>query len=601
MPVFPNLRRTAPRGPFAAAPPVPRTFVDAPTMDYAAWLTASGDAIARFGGEPSELRVAVVGSGGAGLAAAYELLRCGLDVTVFEATDRIGGRLFSVSGTQDGNFFEMGAMRFTPSERVLHHYADVFTTSGASIINFDTGPFPDPGANLTYVVFQGETYVWDPKKQGPLPPSAEVTRAGWEAFVCDGFTSKDGSIRLEPAQRITEWLADPHDNADRVREAWSAYIRAFGSSSLYEAALRIFGDAHAPGGRVWQEVDFEFFGALGTGFGGFGPLFPICFLDIMRFVINAVDADQHEITTGVESVVRGFLDQQVPLPDGRTTTLRDRVRTDHPVSRVLRTPRGVRLRFAYGDEEEFDRVIVATSHRSMELSMGLGVSEDGFPLAEPVADAVRRVHLESSSKVFAETAKFWEGGEWPRNVVGDTILRNLYTLDYPDTLGDRGVLLFSYTWADDSVKQQAFIEPKDRLALLLRDLDGISKPLREAVEASLVRGTVQVIDWQRMPYYYGAFKLNHPGQDVYVRAMFRDFLKAGGPADTRVYIAGDSVGFLGGWVENAFQTGLNAAAAVAVSLGGDLTAYELSPFSRLCADRYDYAVAAAPTRRDAAD
>ncbi|HEX2189123.1 MAG TPA: NAD(P)/FAD-dependent oxidoreductase [Longimicrobiaceae bacterium] len=602
MPVFPNLRRTVPRGPFAAAPATPLTFVDAPTMDYVAWLGASGGSIAGFDGDPSARSVAVVGSGGAGLAAAYELLRCGLDVTVFEATDRIGGRLFSSpAATRDGNVFEMGAMRFTPSERVLHHYADVFTRSGASTITFDTGAFPDPGENLTYVAFQGRTYVWDPESPGELPPSAEVTRNGWNAFVACGFASADGSIRLEAPQRITEWLAtDPQGRADDVRQAWSAYIRAFGDSSLYEAVVRIFGDAHAPGGTVWRQIDFEFFGALGTGFGGFGPLFPICFLDIMRFVINAVDSDQHEITTGVESIVRGFLNQEITLPGGRTTTLARHVVTHRPVKAVVPAGPAVTLAFEDGTAQSFDRVIVATSHRSMELTMGLGTSVGGRPLAENVADAVRRLHLENSSKVFAETGKFWNRDTWPRNVVGDTILRNLYTLDYPDAPAERGVLLFSYTWADDSVKQQTFTQPADRMELLFRDLAGISEELAAVVRSSVDPRTAQLVDWQSVPYYFGAFKLNHPGEDVYVQAMFYDFLKAGGKSDTGVYIAGDSVGFLGGWVENAFQTGLNAAAAVAVSLGGRLTAPAQSPFARLRADQHEYGVAAGADAHGAA-
>ena len=359
--------------------------------------------------------------------------------------------------------------------------------------------------------------------------------------------------------------------------------------------MRIFTDANAPAGVQWSQTDFEFYGALGTGFGGMGPLFPICFLDIIRFTINAVDSDQHEITTGVDSVVQGFLNQPVTLLGGDSKYLKNYVKTGMPVTAVESTGAQVTLTFGDGTSQTFDRVIVATSHRSMELTMGLGASSDGYPLAETTADAIRRLHLENSSKVFAETSAFWSSGEWPRNVVGDTILRNFYTLTYPDAPTDTGALLFSYTWADDSVKQQTFTDPTARLELLLRDLATISPTLAAEVEASITAGTTQVMDWQNEPYFFGAFKLNQPGQDPYVQTLFYDFQKAGTSSDTGVFLAGDSIGFLGGWVENALQTGVNAAAGVMVSLGGELTNADAGPFTQLDSSLYTYSLLSSST------
>ncbi|WP_315070614.1 NAD(P)/FAD-dependent oxidoreductase [uncultured Microbacterium sp.] len=64
-------------------------------------------------------RVAVLGAGLAGLAAAAELVRLGHDVTVFEARDRVGGRVWSESITAAGGYhvIERGA------EFVLNGYS----------------------------------------------------------------------------------------------------------------------------------------------------------------------------------------------------------------------------------------------------------------------------------------------------------------------------------------------------------------------------------------------------------------------------------------------------------------------------------------------
>jgi len=45
---------------------------------------------------PTKKKIAVIGAGAAGMTAARELYRCGFDVTIFESSDRIGGRLFTI-------------------------------------------------------------------------------------------------------------------------------------------------------------------------------------------------------------------------------------------------------------------------------------------------------------------------------------------------------------------------------------------------------------------------------------------------------------------------------------------------------------------------
>ncbi|KAL3526306.1 hypothetical protein ACH5RR_010962 [Cinchona calisaya] len=59
-------------------------------------------------------RVAVVGAGVSGLAAAYKLKLQGLNVTVFEADQRVGGKLRSVS--RDGLIWDEGANTMTESD-----------------------------------------------------------------------------------------------------------------------------------------------------------------------------------------------------------------------------------------------------------------------------------------------------------------------------------------------------------------------------------------------------------------------------------------------------------------------------------------------------
>ena len=67
-------------------------------------------------------RVAVVGAGLAGLAAAEALLRAGHDVVVFEARDRVGGRVWSRT-LDNGAVVEMGAEFILPGNTVVEETA----------------------------------------------------------------------------------------------------------------------------------------------------------------------------------------------------------------------------------------------------------------------------------------------------------------------------------------------------------------------------------------------------------------------------------------------------------------------------------------------
>ncbi|XP_058187167.1 protoporphyrinogen oxidase, mitochondrial isoform X2 [Rhododendron vialii] len=72
--------------------------------------------------QSSAKRVAVVGAGVSGLAAAYKLKLHGLNCTVFEAEGRAGGKLRSIS--QDGLIWDEGANTMTESETEVRFLLD---------------------------------------------------------------------------------------------------------------------------------------------------------------------------------------------------------------------------------------------------------------------------------------------------------------------------------------------------------------------------------------------------------------------------------------------------------------------------------------------
>jgi monoamine oxidase len=76
---------------------------------------------------PAKARVAVIGAGLAGLHAAYRLKQAGVDVTVYEATGRVGGRTFTLRGEfPDDQIAELGGELIDTSHAAMFALAEEF-------------------------------------------------------------------------------------------------------------------------------------------------------------------------------------------------------------------------------------------------------------------------------------------------------------------------------------------------------------------------------------------------------------------------------------------------------------------------------------------
>src|SRR5579863_5402000 len=76
--------------------------------------------------------VGIVGAGVAGLYAALHLLREGYRVHIFEATDRIGGRIHThYFNDEKDQYFEAGAMRIphSPHHRIVFELIEYIRSS----------------------------------------------------------------------------------------------------------------------------------------------------------------------------------------------------------------------------------------------------------------------------------------------------------------------------------------------------------------------------------------------------------------------------------------------------------------------------------------
>ena len=186
--------------------------------------------------EPPEVRtgkrVAVVGSGPAGLAAAQQLNRAGHHVTVFERSDRPGGLL--MYGIPD---FKLEKSRVWRRVRQLEAEGVEFRTNANVGVNVETGQLreeydallltggathprdlPIPGRNLTGVHFAMEFLPQQNKRnQGDtIPAEVSLTAAGKDVIIIGGGdTGSDctGTSNRHGAKSVTQFelLPKPPD------------------------------------------------------------------------------------------------------------------------------------------------------------------------------------------------------------------------------------------------------------------------------------------------------------------------------------------------------------------------------------------------------
>lgn len=547
MPFFVTHRSSQP------AAVVPLTYVDI-LYDHAGYLRANNGLVGS--GSLGGKSVGIVGAGPAGLTAGLLLGQMGASVTIFEQDpSRPGGRVYSLQPIPgDPAIFELGAMRVPPSEQLFQYFAEMFGVEPG-------GQFPDPGKVLTQIVFENQTYTWPAGDTSPPFPIFNNVTTGWTNFA-------NG---LAP---ITQNLADPSTFA-AAQQTWQSLIynpttpgpeQAYSTISFFQGLVQAFVENYAQYGlsQPWTPQDFSLFGALGLGSGGFGPLYQVNFAEIVRLVVNGLETDQQFYPNGLGALINGFLSAQ--LSDG--AQLGSAIAFGTPVLAVQSA--GGQVEVTYGGPSPgsmlFDAVVVATTTRSMQVDMGLTDPPSGtLVLSADQNTAIREMHLMNSSKLFVLTqSKFWESSNLPANVQTDGLVRGLYCLDYAGS--NYGVVLISYTWGDDSTKCIAVKDPQERLDLLLNSLQAAVPDFVNALRPQILPQYTTLVDWQDVPNYYGAFKLNYPGQDPMNQALYYQFMQS----QNGIYLAGDSVGWCGGWIEGALQTGVNAAAAIVQQFGGSL-------------------------------
>ncbi|MGA7872411.1 MAG: NAD(P)/FAD-dependent oxidoreductase [Candidatus Binatus sp.] len=248
-------------------------------------------------------RVVVVGAGIAGLSAALRLRQTGAEVTVFESSDRVGGR--TSSETHDGYLYERGTQFFTTTYR---NALGLIKEMGLQAELRQTSPW--------ITLFNGGRPRRMPS--GMLFAVYAVTSGLLTVRDLVRFTWHTTSLRWPPVDDYSAWAK--FDDEDAAR--WSAPRLGRGAEYLLEPVLA---------GGAMQRIE---------------ETSRACALAILAVTANGRSKDM-TLAHGNDSLPRAMAE-------------RVNVKLEAPVQAVEATPDGVTVRLS-GETVSADAVVLATT------------------------------------------------------------------------------------------------------------------------------------------------------------------------------------------------------------------------------------------------
>jgi monoamine oxidase len=151
---------------------------------------------------PAKKRIGVIGAGFSGLCAAYELESLGYDVHVYEARDRVGGRVDSIRGFAGKDVVEGGAELIGSNHPLWNSYRKHFNLRFSDVKDYRNSPYRFNGKTLTFDVTQDLAAEMN-KVFGRLSDLAEIIVDAFEPWVNPDARNLD-------SESFESWLMNQH-------------------------------------------------------------------------------------------------------------------------------------------------------------------------------------------------------------------------------------------------------------------------------------------------------------------------------------------------------------------------------------------------------
>lgn len=199
-------------------------------------------------------RIAILGAGLSGLAAAVQLTQAGHEVTVYEARDRVGGRVWSETMTASGHshIIERGAEFVLNGYATLRRYCEQY---GLDLV--DTGmsyyirvPADRPDVTLNDMAQLGKVAAEAATTGGPRSVAAVLDEIGVTGRIREALEAR---IEISTAVRVDQVTAEQTLDHVASFEPGPSWRIGGGNQSLPNAMARAI-DGHIRLGTVVESV-----------------------------------------------------------------------------------------------------------------------------------------------------------------------------------------------------------------------------------------------------------------------------------------------------------------------------------------------------------
>ncbi|XP_069857023.1 L-amino-acid oxidase isoform X1 [Dipodomys merriami] len=445
-------------------------------------------------------KVIVVGAGVAGLVAAKVLSDAGHKVTILEADNRIGGRIFTFRDRKTGWIGELGAMRMPSSHRILHELCKSLGLNLTKFTQYDENTWTE----VNDIKLRNYVVEKMPEKLGYTLSMAEKGHSPEDIY----------QMALNRAIKDLRSLGCRKMMQKYERLTLLEYL--LGEGNLSQAAVQLLGDVMSKDG-----------------------FFYLSFAEAMRAHSCLSDRLRYNRIVGGWDL----------LPRALLSSLSGPVLLNAPVMAVSQGSHEVRVHIATSRQSRSLKEL--TSDVVLMTTTGPALQRITFspPLSRKRQEALRALHYVPATKVFLSFRRpFWhsehiEGGHSNTDRASRLIF-------YPPP-GEGALLLASYTWSD-AAAPFAGLSLNEALHLALKDVAALHGP----VVYRLWDGTGVVKRWGEDPHSQGGFVMQPPLLwQTETNGPLYDWAVPYG----RVYFAGEHTTYPHGWVETSVKSALRAA------------------------------------------